>query len=391
MFALESQAGTQTSPPSVQCGAGWSTYCPADTSVSIAAIVDAVQAADPGVYCAMASSNLGNGDGALFSDGAVAVNAVIAPIASADVSYATMFTFKCADASDQHQFSIRYLCADNSITTAPQSCPTACAENEGKFFELDYLAWGPPHVGNPSSIDLGIVEAAELGKKYCVSSCRAQVTSVKCSLVSFDSSGTPVYDAACGATAKYLTSACSGDSTLTAENASISTPRDVTVGTSGGGAGVTGGGTVADSTNLAKIASNTAEMARALAEGTSDGTETPSDVTTSANAAVTKADEAIGQVNDATSSGMEGLRKSMETGELPQLGWSDRWIFNLSTFLGTAPANCATFPGISYKSFTANLNICSWLPYWIDLVTWALWMFTAWAMWSTIYSKKEGA
>lgn len=74
-------------------------------------------------------------------------------------------------------------------------------------------------------------------------------------------------------------------------------------------------------------------------------------------------------------------------------GDGSRWKIGLDPFVGSAAACThtwvANFPKMAPKNLT--LDICKWAPYFQGFMFWALGIWTAWSLWSTIYAHARQA
>lgn len=277
-------------------------------------------------------------------------------------------------------------------STTPVSCKnTACAAKNGKIADSYFMEGVAAAAENAYWIGQGA-----LGTRTCDAGCQAVITSASCT-----NSGDST--AQCSTVIKYNGEACGATDRLSVSVSNQRTPVSATDGgTSGGGVGSTGG---ADSTNIARTATNTDRIARQLASGltiagggggaTCGGPAQPpckvdyADDGTAAAAGASSVSNAA--ISSAAASGAS--RPDITTG--PTLNSPDgsaRWTFSLAPFLGTpSDTQCnltwdVTFLGHVYQ---AGYQFCLFTTPLKEILYWVVAVFTAVAIWNTIYGNRE--
>lgn len=163
---------------------------------------------------------------------------------------------------------------------------------------------------------------------------------------------------------------------------------------SAGGIGLSGQGTQSlDSINLARIATNTAKIAGTLSGGTGTG-----GTGTGTGASFE------GEEGTPLSEGAAFVAGAIEENQVPSnapllasppdVGSASRWLLNLATFRGNYAAQCAhswtvQLPVIGEQHF--ELDFCPWAQYVKTFLYWAFGIWTAYALWSTVYSSQRKA
>lgn len=188
--------------------------------------------------------------------------------------------------------------------------------------------------------------------------------------------------------------------------------------------GQTGGGTSqsgqgfnsTDAANLSRIATNTGTTIRAVdnmsqnlgakldalrsAPGgsTGGGGSTPGGTSWQGEEGKPLADGtaavegAIGSAADEMAKSQDDLSDALKTP--PNFGGNQsRWVFGFGAFFPSS-SKCShtwdlNFPSIGVQHFT--LDVCSWGEYFRSFMFWALGIFTAWALWSTVYNTARKA
>lgn len=267
----------------------------------------------------------------------------------------------------------------NLVPSTLECIPTVCISQSGQSFAFDKVQDGNACTGpRPESVCF-----ADGCRGIVVSGSRLGFTMA-------DGSTACLFDGVARITSLEP---CQSNEVVVRKSSSSPVQQDEQA-VSAGGAGVSGAGTQSlDSINLAKIATNTAKIAGTLAgDGTTGGGGTGSGSVFE------------GEEGTPLSEGAALVAGAIEENQVPSnapllasppdVGSASRWLLNLATFRGNYAAQCAhswtvQLPVIGEQHF--ELDFCPWAQYVKTFLYWAFGIWTAYALWSTVYSSQRKA
>jgi hypothetical protein len=205
-----------------------------------------------------------------------------------------------------------------------------------------------------------------------------------------------------GGVAKVDNTGCAGaDLAGSAKNVRADTPDK---GISGGGPGVSGVG----DENAAKTATNTAKtnvlLQKILDNGSVSGTGGGScggDGQPACKLDSEGGDATAAQMNTDLGASATAMQASYDTfiggisyGARPDMGAASRWTLDFGPFMsysGEAVCKVTWDLPIASQHVTMGADWCNYAPYAKDFLGWVMWIVTAFALWSMLYSPNRGA